>query len=105
GRTPAPTLRTIPERLGVRGVALVDARVNPLEDPSHFERALTRMLEPYRAYLTQHVCFDDTTATRLLRAMRGRAPHALGRRGAPPRRPGTRRRRRGARGGFARHAT
>jgi thioester reductase-like protein len=66
----APTqeaiLRMITEHLGVRGVSLVDARVDPLKDPSHFERVVARALEPYRPYLTQDLCFDDATATRLL---------------------------------------
>lgn len=59
-------LRMITEHLGIRGVSLVDARVDQLADPSHFERVVARALEPYRAYLTQDACFDDATATRLL---------------------------------------
>jgi thioester reductase-like protein len=64
--TQAAVLRTITGRLGVRGVCLVDARREPLEDPSPFERALARRLEPYRAYLTQDVRFDDANAASLL---------------------------------------
>jgi thioester reductase-like protein len=65
--TQATILRAITGRLGMRGVSLVDARHEPLADPSPVERAVARMLEPYRAYLTQDVRFDDATATRLLR--------------------------------------
>jgi len=64
--TQAAVLRTITERVGVRGVSLVDARREPLEDPSPFERAVARTLEPYRPYLIQDVRFDDATAARLL---------------------------------------
>jgi len=64
--TQATILQTITERLGVRGISLVDVRVNPIENPSQFERAVSRVLEPYRPYLTQDVCFDDTTAMRFL---------------------------------------
>lgn len=59
-------LRTITERLGVRGLALVDGRTEPLADPSPFERSVARMLEPYRAYLTQDLTFDDAATARLL---------------------------------------
>jgi len=66
----APTqdavLRTIMGYLGVRGVCLVDAWREPLKDPSPFERAVARALEPYRAYLRQGVRFDDATAATLL---------------------------------------
>ena len=65
--TQAAVLRTITGRLGVRGVSLVDARRERLEDPSRVEWAVARLLEPYRAYLTQDARFDDTTAARLLR--------------------------------------
>jgi thioester reductase-like protein len=65
--TQAAMLRTITERLGVRGLALADARTEPLADPSSFERSVARMLEPYRAYLTQDLTFDDATTARLLR--------------------------------------
>ena len=62
----AAMLRTITERLGVRGIALVDARTEPLADASAFERSVARMLEPYRSYLTQDLTFDDATTARLL---------------------------------------
>jgi thioester reductase-like protein len=64
--TQAMILRLITRRLGVQGVTLVDAQSGPLVDPSPIERAVARMVEPYRAYLTQDVRFDDTTAARLL---------------------------------------
>ena len=64
--TQAAVLRMITERVGVRGVSLVDARREPLEDLSSFERAVARTLEPYRSYLIQDVRFDDATAARLL---------------------------------------
>ncbi len=65
--TQAAVLRAITGRLDVHGVSLVDARREPLEERTPFERMVARMLEPYRAYLTQDVRFDDTTAARLLR--------------------------------------
>ena len=64
--TQAEMLRMITERLGVHGVRLVDARREPFDEPAPFERAVAQMLEPYRAYLTQDVRFDDATAARLL---------------------------------------
>lgn len=64
--TQAAMLRMITERLGVRGLALVDARTEPLADPSPFERSVARMLEPYRTYLTQDLTFDDAATARLL---------------------------------------
>ncbi len=65
--TQAAVLRTITGYLGVRGVCLVDAWQEPLKDPSPFERAVARALEPYRTYLRQDVRFDDATAAALLR--------------------------------------
>lgn len=64
--TQAAMLRTISERLGVRGLALVDAQTEPLADASPFDRSVARMLEPYRAYLTRDLPFDDATTGRLL---------------------------------------
>jgi thioester reductase-like protein len=60
--TQAETLETITERLGVRGVTLVDA----LDDPTSLERRVGRMLHGYRPYLGQHVVFDDANARRSL---------------------------------------
>jgi nucleoside-diphosphate-sugar epimerase len=54
------------ERLGVSGVRLLDAAREPLADPSPLERRVARMLEPYRAYLTQDVRFDDAAAAAAL---------------------------------------
>lgn len=64
--TQAAMLRAITSRLGARGLALVDARTAPLADPSPLERSVARILEPYRAYLTQNLTFDDATTARLL---------------------------------------
>ena len=65
-------LETITERLGVRGVALVDT----LDDPTALERRVARMLQGYREYLRQHVVFDDANARRAL-------PRELSRRATP----------------------
>jgi nucleoside-diphosphate-sugar epimerase len=68
--TQADVLATIAERLGVRGLRLVDT----LEDPSPLERRVARMLRSYREYLLQHVVFDDANARRALgAALRRRA--------------------------------
>jgi nucleoside-diphosphate-sugar epimerase len=67
----AEVLETIAERLGVRGLVLVDA----VDDPTPLERRVARMLQGYRPYLGQHVVFDDTHARRTL-------PPELGRRAA-----------------------
>lgn len=72
--TQATVLRAITERLGIRGVSLVDSRRQPLEDPSPFERAVARTLEPYRAYLTNELRFDDATAASLLERCRVERP-------------------------------
>ena len=64
--TQAAMLRMITERLGVHGIRLVDTHREPLDEASPSERAVAQMLEPYRAYLTQDVRFDDATAARLL---------------------------------------
>ena len=58
----AEVLETITERLGARGLVLVDA----LDDPTPLERRVARMLQGYRPYLKQHVVFDDTSARRTL---------------------------------------
>ncbi|HMH49582.1 MAG TPA: SDR family oxidoreductase [Candidatus Acidoferrum sp.] len=60
--TQAEVLETITERLGVRGLTLVDA----LDDPSPLERRVARMLRSYRPYLGRHVTFDDTHARHTL---------------------------------------
>jgi hypothetical protein len=54
------------ERLGARGLRLVDAREEGLDHPSPLERRVARMLSGYRPYLEQDVRFDDWTARRLL---------------------------------------
>jgi len=64
----AAMLAMLVERLGPRGLTLLDAATMPLDDPSPLERRVARMLGPYRAYLTQHVRFDDTGAAALLAA-------------------------------------
>ena len=58
--TQGEVLETIAARLGVRGLALVDA----LDDPSPLERRVGRLLEGYRPYLGQHLVFDDANARR-----------------------------------------
>jgi nucleoside-diphosphate-sugar epimerase len=67
---PAPSqaamLAMLVDRLGLRGVTLLDAAAQPLTDPSPLERRVARMLEAYRAYLTQDVRFDDTGARHVL---------------------------------------
>jgi nucleoside-diphosphate-sugar epimerase len=65
--TQAAMLAMLVERLGPRGITLLDAATRPLIDPSPLERRVARMLEPYRAYLTQVVRFDDTRAAAILR--------------------------------------
>jgi nucleoside-diphosphate-sugar epimerase len=60
--TQAEVLATIVERLGVRGLRLVDR----LDAPSPLERRVARMLQGYRPYLVQHARFDDTRARRTL---------------------------------------
>jgi len=66
----APTqntvLRAIAERVGLHGVRLVEASSEAPDCPSRVERAVARMLAPYRPYLTQDMRFDDTTAAQLL---------------------------------------
>ena len=64
--TQAAVLGAIMDRLGVRGVRLVDPRRERLDDLSPLEAAVARRLQPYRAYLTQDLRFDDATASRLL---------------------------------------
>jgi thioester reductase-like protein len=60
--TQAEVLETITERLGVRGLSLVDR----LDDPTPLERRVARMLQSYREYLTQHLVFDDANTRRAL---------------------------------------
>ena len=59
-------LSAITDRLGLRGVVLVDGRSGPLRDPSPLERKIARLLLGYRDYLGQIVRFDDRNARRLL---------------------------------------
>jgi thioester reductase-like protein len=66
--TQAAMLAMLGEHLGARGLTLVDAATEPLADPSALERRVVRMLEPYRAYLTQDVRFDDDAAATVLSA-------------------------------------
>jgi len=66
--TQAAMLAMLGEHLGARGLTLVDAATAPLADPSPLERRVARMLEPYRAYLTQDVRFDDAAAATVLTA-------------------------------------
>jgi nucleoside-diphosphate-sugar epimerase len=61
----AAVLAMLAERLGVRGVTLRAAGPTPA-GRSPLERRVARMLEPYRAYLTQDVRFDDTAAAAAL---------------------------------------
>jgi nucleoside-diphosphate-sugar epimerase len=58
----ARALEILCERLGVRGLSLVER----LERPTALEAQVARMLEGYRTYLAQHLVFDDTRARRLL---------------------------------------
>jgi nucleoside-diphosphate-sugar epimerase len=76
--TQAAMLAMLVEHLGARGLTLVDA-ATPLADPSPLERRVARMLDPYRAYLTQDVRFDDAAAATVL-TTRGVARPTL----APP---------------------
>ena len=62
GLTQAAVLETLAERLGVRGLTLVDT----LPDSTPMERRVARMLQRYRPYLLQHVVFDDEHARRAL---------------------------------------
>jgi nucleoside-diphosphate-sugar epimerase len=64
----AAMLAMLVERLGPRGLTLLDAASTPLDDPSPLERRVARMLGPYRAYLTRHVHFDDSGAAARLSA-------------------------------------
>jgi nucleoside-diphosphate-sugar epimerase len=79
----AAMLAMLVERLGPRGLTLLDAATTPLADPSPLERRIARMLGPYRAYLTQHVRFDDRAAAARLAtigvAATGLAPAEVGR--------------------------
>jgi thioester reductase-like protein len=62
--TQAVVLATITERLGVRGLSLVDR----LDHPTPLERRVARMLQGYRPYLVQRLVFDDANARRALPA-------------------------------------
>jgi nucleoside-diphosphate-sugar epimerase len=64
------------ERLGLTGLALLDAATDSLEDPSPLERQVARMIAPYRDYFLQDVRFDDAAATAVL-ARAGLVPPAL----------------------------
>jgi nucleoside-diphosphate-sugar epimerase len=59
-------LRHIAGRFGLRGVTLIDPRVEPLDGPTPLERTIERMLAGYQEYLEQDVRFDDRNARRLL---------------------------------------
>jgi len=54
------------ERLGLAGLALLDAAAETLDDPSPLERQVARMIEPYREYFLQDVRFDDAAAAAAL---------------------------------------
>jgi len=64
--TQAEMLATIAERLGIEGLALIDARRERLTAPSALERRMSRMLGGYRDYLMQDVRFDDANTRALL---------------------------------------
>jgi 2-alkyl-3-oxoalkanoate reductase len=63
----AAMLAMLLDRLGLRGVTLLDAATEPIGNPSPLESRVAKMLEPYRAYLTQDVRFDDARAAATLR--------------------------------------
>jgi nucleoside-diphosphate-sugar epimerase len=65
------------ERLGLTGLALLDAARDTLHDPSPLERQVARMIEPYRDYFLQDVRFDDAAAAAAL-ARAGIARPTLG---------------------------
>lgn len=58
-------LRMIADRLGARGLTLVDAAA-PLADATPLERRLHLRLGRYRDYLSHEVRFDDASARRVL---------------------------------------
>jgi thioester reductase-like protein len=66
----APTqeaaLGMIADRVGLRGLTVVDARETGLPHASPLERQVARLLTSYQEYLEQDVRFDDATARRLL---------------------------------------
>jgi len=62
----AAMLAMLLDRLGLSSVTLLDAATEPLGTPSPLERRVATMLQPYRAYLTQDVRFDDTRAAAVL---------------------------------------
>jgi thioester reductase-like protein len=72
----APTqeavLGMIADRVGVRGLTVVDARGTGLPNASPLERQVARLLTSYQEYLEQDVRFDDATARRLLGRSTGR---------------------------------
>ena len=69
-------LSMIAERLGARGLTLVEAAARPLGDATPIERRLHLRLERYRDYLSHDVRFDDTNARHVL-ARHGLAPATL----------------------------
>ena len=72
--TQATMLAMLADRLGLRGLSLVDAGKGRLLDPSPLEIGVARMLSPYRDYLRQDLVFDDATACRLLSRSRVTRP-------------------------------
>ncbi|MGH7335515.1 MAG: SDR family oxidoreductase [Candidatus Rokuibacteriota bacterium] len=70
-------LDMLTERLGVRGVTLVDGRAAVLPNLSALERRVRLLLGRYRDYLSHEVRFDDTNTRRAL-ARHGVAPATLG---------------------------
>jgi nucleoside-diphosphate-sugar epimerase len=53
----------VSERLGARGLRLVDPRSGELSTPTPLESAMIKRLAPYRHYLDDDVTFDDGAAT------------------------------------------
>jgi nucleoside-diphosphate-sugar epimerase len=73
--TQAELLSMLAARLGVSGLALVDARRGALDDPSPLERRIARRLQGYEPYLVQDVRFDDANVRALLDARLAPPPH------------------------------
>jgi thioester reductase-like protein len=67
-------LAMITQRIGLRGLTLVDTRGRGLENPSPLERRVARLLAGYSEYLEQDLRFDDATARRLLTGCGVRRP-------------------------------
>lgn len=59
-------LGMIAERLGVRGIRLVESGEGVTVSGSFLERRLARLLAPYQDYLEQDVSFDDSQTRALL---------------------------------------